>query len=65
MSTSDLQDLADIIGELKDAAAGEPFRLELTFTLGDESRPADQIPDEVLKKLNELLSKASDKLQLE
>ena len=61
LTTAQIQDLADAVGELKKAAAGED--LHLTFRVevgGDEDKPSE----EVIRKINEILHVISDSLEL-
>lgn len=56
-----IQDLAEIIGELVNAAAG----YELVFRLQVELGGAAALPEEVVQKINELLGKIAADLKLE
>jgi hypothetical protein len=54
----EIQDLADILGDLGTAAAGYPLDFHVRITLGNEP------PDEVVDEINALLKEVSNKLQL-
>ncbi len=60
LATSEIQDLAEVIGNIRSAAAGHELKFRLRIELGDSGVP----PDEVVKKVNELLKGVSAKLQL-
>ncbi len=56
----ELQDLADRIGELVEALAGLPFRLEVRLEVGAKEPP----PPEVEERVNRLLAEINDGLRL-
>jgi hypothetical protein len=60
LQPSEIQDLADQVGELKKAAAG----LELKFTVRLEISGPGMSDESVVAKLNDLLKAVSDQLQL-
>jgi hypothetical protein len=60
LQPSEIQDLADQVGELKKAAAG----LELKFTVRLEISGPGKSDESVVAKLNDLLKAVSDQLQL-
>ena len=60
LTTSQLQDLADQIGEIAHAAAGYDRKLRLRLELGGKGK----LPDEVVRKVNEKLGEISDGLKL-
>jgi hypothetical protein len=55
-----IQDLADAMGELMSIAAGYDLKFRLRIELGAESPP----PEEIVRKVNDLLKDVSDDLQL-
>ncbi|MCR4442858.1 MAG: DUF499 domain-containing protein [Peptococcaceae bacterium] len=57
---NEIQDLADVIGELVAATVG----LELTFKLRVELAGTPELPDEVVARVNELLAGVADTLKL-
>ena len=57
---NEIQDLADVMGELTAAAAGNDLKFHLKIELGGKIPAAD----DVLKKLNHILQGITDKLQL-
>jgi len=57
---NEIQDLADVIGELVAAAVG----LELTFQLRVELAGAPKLPDAVVDKINQLLAGVTEGLKL-
>lgn len=60
LATNEIQDLAEVIGNIRLATAGHELKFRLRIELGDSGLP----PDEVVKKVNELLKGVSAKLQL-
>lgn len=61
LDTNQLQDLADVIGDLKKAAAGHDLRFILRIEVGGTDAAA---PESVVDKLNELLKTVSDQMKL-
>ncbi len=57
---NELQDLADSIAHIRQAAVGFDMKFRLQLELSDASRP----PDDVVAKINLLLQEISDKLRL-
>jgi hypothetical protein len=60
LTPSQIQDLADVIGDLKKAAAGKDLR----FTLRIEFAVTEKPSDEIVAKLNEVLQGVSGELKL-
>ena len=61
LTTAQIQDLADAVGELKKAAAGEDLRLTFRIEVGsEEEKPSE----EVVGKLNEILKALHKQLEL-
>ncbi|MEW6541887.1 MAG: DUF499 domain-containing protein [Bacillota bacterium] len=60
LTPAEIQDLAEIIGELAGGAVGHDLAFRLRITLGGEK----DVPDEVVEKLNKLLSKVKDGYKL-
>lgn len=58
LTTAQLQDLADVVGDIVKASAGHELHFRLKMELAGDP------PEEVVVKLNELLKKLSDDLQL-
>lgn len=58
---SQIQDLADILGELTKAAAGHELRFTLQIHVGGQTTP----PEALIQKFNDLLKTVSDQLKLE
>jgi hypothetical protein len=58
---NELQDLADSIASIRQAAVGFDLKLRLRLELGGASRP----PDDVVAKINLLLQEISDDLRLQ
>jgi len=56
---NEIQDLADVIGELTAAAAGNDLKFHLRIELGGEIPPQNEIPE----KLNKILKDVSDNLK--
>ena len=61
LQTAQVQDLAEVIGDLKQAAAGHELKFHVRIELGGDPPPSD----EVIKKLNALLKDISKDIQLE
>jgi hypothetical protein len=57
---SEIQDLADVIGELTSAAVGNDLKLHLRIELSGDTPPKD----DVVEKLNKILKNVTDKLKL-
>ncbi len=63
LDTGQIQDLADMVGELKKAAAGHEIRFSFRVTLvGEKEKGLDE---EAKQKVNEVLKKISEKLQFD
>jgi len=60
LSVAQIQDLADVVGDVKQAAVGHEIAFRLIVELGGE-KPA---PDEVVTKVNELLRGVSEGLEM-
>lgn len=60
LSVSQIQDLAEVVGEMKQEAVGFGITFRLVVELGGEKAA----PDEVVAKVNELLKGVSDELEL-
>lgn len=60
LSPSELQNLAEQVGALTKAAAGQTIRHKLRIEFGGAKRP----PDPQIKKVNTILKEVSDKLEL-
>jgi len=60
LSVAQIQDLADVVGDVKQAAVGHEIAFRLIVELGGE-KPA---PDEVVAKVNELLKGVSEGLEM-
>ena len=61
LRSNQIQDLADVISDIVGAAAGHDLKFRLHVELGGETPP----PDEVLEKINEILSQISADLKLQ
>jgi len=61
VSPSQLQDLADHVGELKKAAAGHELKLHVTISMGGDSAP----PQGVVDRINQVLQDAGCDIVLE
>lgn len=61
LEVGQLQDLADVVGDVKEAAVGYEITFRLTVELGGEE-PA---PDDVVAEVSELLKGVSDELDLQ
>lgn len=59
-NTAEIQNLADEVGELVSAAAGYGIQFEVSIKAGTE----ESLPDDVEMRLNEILKRVSDDLQL-
>jgi hypothetical protein len=46
-----IQDLADVIGDIASVAVGHRWALRAHFELGDEKRPPDDVVEKVAKLL--------------
>jgi hypothetical protein len=57
---SEIQDLADVIGEIAKAAVGQDLRFCLHVELGGSTPP----PEDVVGKVNEILGQVSEDLRL-
>ncbi|MBA2671072.1 MAG: hypothetical protein H0U67_11930, partial [Gemmatimonadetes bacterium] len=60
LGVDELQDLADIVGELQSAAAGHSIRFIVQVELGGE----EPLPEEVVEEVSKLLGSVSDRLEL-
>ena len=60
LSVGQLQDLADIVGDVKAAAVGHKITFQVTVELGGPEPP----PDDVVAKVNELLKGVSEDLEV-
>jgi hypothetical protein len=61
LRTDQIQDLADVIGEVAAAAVGQELTFKLHVALGGGSPP----PEDVLAKVNEILAGVSEDLRLD
>jgi hypothetical protein len=59
-SVAEIQDLADVIGQVKTASAGHELKITVVIELGGKDAPTD----EAVAKVNELLAKVSPTLKL-
>jgi hypothetical protein len=58
LTIDQIQDLADVIGQVKEAAVGCELRFRLTVELGGDAPP----PDDVVARVNERLREVSEDL---
>lgn len=56
----EIQDLADVVGDLAGAAVGYELTFRLRIELGGES----DLPDEVVDKINQIVNSISENLKL-
>lgn len=61
LATNEIQDLAEVIGNIRSAAAGHELKFRLRIELGSPTHP----PAEVVEKVDEILADVSSSLQLE
>jgi len=61
LTPAQIQDFADVIGEVASAAAGHRWSVRVHVDLGDEKRP----PEDVVAKVSEILRGVSKNLSLE
>jgi hypothetical protein len=61
LSTAQLQDLADKVGELVKSAGGQEMNFKIQISLEDDEGDNE----EVVSKINQLLKEISENLQLE
>ena len=62
LKVSEIQDLADVIGDLKSAAAGHEIKFHLRIELGSGDTPP---PTELIERVNQILGEVSEDLELE
>ena len=60
LKPNEVQDLADVVSEIAKAAVGHDLKFQVTVTLGGK----DEVPVEIVEKVNELLKEVSDYLEL-
>jgi len=60
LEVDEIQNLADEVGELVSAAAGYGIRFHVRVDAGTD----ESLPDDISARLNEILGRVSDKLQL-
>jgi hypothetical protein len=60
LKPNEIQDLADVVGEITKLAAGNQLKFKLRIELGGETKP----PDDLARKINRVLEKVADSLQL-
>ncbi|MPZ45705.1 MAG: DUF499 domain-containing protein [Betaproteobacteria bacterium] len=61
LATSEVQDLAEYVGEIRQAAAGYPLKFRITIAVGDTS----QVPQGVVDDVNRFLNRIRAGWQLE
>jgi hypothetical protein len=60
LTAAQIQDLADVIGDIGSAAAGHRWAITMRFELGGENRP----PENVVDKVSQILRTVSKDLDL-
>lgn len=60
LTAAQIQDLADVIGDVASVAVGHRWALRVHFELGGEKRP----PDDVVEKVSQMLRGVSKDLDL-
>lgn len=61
LKPSQIQDLADVMGDIVKAAAGQELKFTLTVELGG----GEPVPEEVRDRLNEILGSVDSTMKLE
>jgi hypothetical protein len=60
LQAGEVQNLADEIGDVMQAAAGYGLRIQVNLELGSDAAP----PDEVVERVNEVLKRVAAELEL-